>query len=132
MNEIIERKRAEILANGWTLWSFTYRPMLADWHRELQNATGDGVFAFCSEGKGAVDPVREGSLSRAIDCQRYRFVDGGEEWLPMPSGVRVPHPFQPGRKKLASAFVVQRIIYPGRTISAPGRRMVFTGQGTVV
>jgi len=119
MEEIIERKRAEILANGWTLWSFTHRPMLADWRRELLSATQDGVFAFCSEGKGAVDPVREGSPSRAIDCQHYRFVDSGAEWLPMPSGVRVPHPFQPGRKKLASAFVVRRIICPVEPFQRP-------------
>jgi hypothetical protein len=119
MGQIIERKRAEILANGWTLWSFAYRPMLADWHRELQSAAQDRVFAFCSEGKGAVDPVRDGSLSRAIDCQHYRL-NGETEWLPMPSRVSVPHPFQPNRKKkLASAFVVQRIICPVAPFSPP-------------
>jgi hypothetical protein len=112
MSEIIDRKRAEIRANGWTLWSFAHRPMLADWQRELDGAAQDGVFAFCSEGKGAVDPVREGSLSTAINCQRYRFVDNGTKWFPMPDGVRVPHPFQPGREKLASAFVVQQIVCP--------------------
>ena len=32
---ILERKRREIEANGYTLWSFQYRTMLLDWHREL-------------------------------------------------------------------------------------------------
>jgi hypothetical protein len=118
MSEIIDRKRAEILANGWTLWSFAYRPMLVDWQRELDSATQEGVFAFCSEGKGAVDPVREGSLSTAIDCERYRFV-GNTKWQPMPDGVRVPHPFQPGREKLASAFVVQQIVSPVESFQHP-------------
>jgi hypothetical protein len=123
MSEIIDRKRAEIRANGWTLWSFAYRSMLTDWQRQLDGSTQDGVFAFCSEGKGAVDPVREGSLSTAINCPRYRFVDDVDDndtkWLPMPDGVRVPHPFQPGGKKRASAFVVQQIVCPVEQFERP-------------
>jgi hypothetical protein len=110
--EIIQRKRAEIENNGWTLWSFQYRPMLKDWRRELLAAARDGVFVFCSEGNGAIDPVREGNLSEAFYCRTYRFVDQDSQWQSIPSNIKVPHPFRPGRKKLASAFVVQRVIYP--------------------
>ena len=107
MKEIIARKRAEIEVNGWTLWSFQFRPMLEDWHRELSAAERNEVFVFCSEGRGASDPA-----STPIECKSYRFVgEEDTEWRPMPKGVRVPHPFRPG-KKLASAFVVQRVICP--------------------
>ena len=107
MEQIIERKRAEIRANGWTLWSFQFRPMLEDWHRELSAAERNEVFVFCSEGGGASDPA-----GTPIECKSYRFVgEEDTECRPMPKGVRVPHPFRPG-KKLASAFVVQRIICP--------------------
>src|SRR5271169_1802413 len=115
--EIIARKRAEVEVNGWTLWSFQYRSMLADWQRELSTAGQNGVFAFCSEGRGAVDPDREGTASRAADCQSYRFI-GEADWRATPTGVRVPHPFRP-RKTLASAFVVQRIIYPVEPFQRP-------------
>jgi hypothetical protein len=112
MAEIIDRKRREIEANGWTLWSFAYRPMLNDWHKQLQTVPPASMFAFCSEGKGAVDPVHEGSLSRPVECQSYRFI-GDKDWQPIPNKVRVPHPFQPQRKQqLASAFVVGRIEFP--------------------
>ncbi len=117
--EIIARKRAEIETNGWTLWSFQHRPMLNDWHQELSVAERSAVFVFCSEGRGAVDPARDGTLNSPIDCRRYRFVGMEDtEWRPMPSGVRVPHPFRPG-KSLASAFVVQRVIYPVESFQAP-------------
>ena len=115
--EIIMRKRAEVEANGWTLWSFQYRSMLVDWQRELSTAGQTGVFAFCSEGRRAVDPDRNGTVSRAVDCQKYHFI-GDADWLPMPAGVRVPHPFRPG-KRLASAFIVQRIIYPVEPFQRP-------------
>lgn len=111
-DEIIKRKQAEVLSNGWTLWSFQPRKTLIDWYRELCYAGAKSVFAFCSEGVGAVDPARDGTLSNPIDCQSYRFV--GEEhaiWQRMPERIRVPHPFRP-RQTLASAFVVQRVIYP--------------------
>ena len=114
---IIERKRWEIEANGWTLWSFQYRPMLDAWHRELSSADPHAVLVFCSEGRGAVDPAHEGDRVRPIDCRSYRFV-GRAEWRPIPEGVRVPHPFRSG-KKLASAFVVQRIIHPVEPFELP-------------
>jgi hypothetical protein len=37
----------------------------------------------------------------------------------MPKGIRVPHPFRLG-SKLASAFVVQQIIYPVEQFELPG------------
>lgn len=117
MEDIIARKQREIDSNGWTLWSFTYRSMLIAWHQKLKLTTGS-VFAFCSEGKGAVDPVRVGSTSKTLECRHYRFV-GNVEWLPMPSGIKVLHPFQPKGKRLASAFVVQRIILGDKQFPSP-------------
>jgi len=115
--EIIERKRDEIEKNGWTLWSFQHRLMLNDWHREVSTAKLNAVFAFCSYGRGAVDPAREGTPNMCVDCQSYRFVDEEDAvWHPMPHPVRVPHPFRPGQK-LASAFVVQRILSPVESTS---------------
>jgi hypothetical protein len=117
--EIIRRKYAEIAANGWTLWSFQHRRMLNDWHHELLAAERNAVFVFCSEGRGALDPAREGTLSKATECQSYRFITGKDTDLqPMPRGVRVPHPFRPG-KKLASAFVVRQIIFPIEPFQLP-------------
>lgn len=118
-NQIIKRKRAEIEANGWTLWSFQYRLMLKDWHRELLAAKRDTILVFCSEGRGAVDPASTGALIKPIDCRSYRFVaEENSEFQPMPNGVRVPHPFRLG-KKLASAFVVQRVTYPIEPFQGP-------------
>jgi hypothetical protein len=108
--DIIERKRKEIETNGWTLWSFQNRKNFDDWERELSTAKTDLVFVFCSEGRGAVDPARDGSLSQPAQCKSFCFV-GDTQWHPMPSGVSVPHPFRPGQNR-ASAFVVQRIIFP--------------------
>lgn len=116
-DDIIERKRREIKANGWTLWSFQYRQMLDAWHRELSSTRPRVVLVFCSEGRGAVDPAHEGARVRPIDCRSYRFV-GQAGWRPIPEGVRVPHPFRPG-KKLASAFVVQRVIQPVEPFELP-------------
>lgn len=109
--EIIARKRAEIAANGWTLWSFQYRTSrtFEAWLRELGDPPAP-TYVFCSDSRGAVDPARDGSRSRTIDCGAFAFV-GDTLRRPMPSGVRVPHPFQPGRTT-ASAFVVRRVLHP--------------------
>ena len=120
--EIIERKCKEIVANKWTLWSFRHRLMLEDWHRELLSAKQNAVFVFCSDSPNAVDPALvEGSLSKPIHCQSYRFVGGKDtQWKPMPAGVSVPHPFRPSKEqKLASAFVVKRIIFPVKPFDGP-------------
>jgi len=74
--EIIERKCKEIVANKWTLWSFRHRLMLEDWHRELLSAKQNAIFVFCSDSPSAVDPAREGSLSKPINCQSFRYVWG--------------------------------------------------------
>jgi len=114
MEQIIERKRAEIQANGWTLWSFQFRQMLCAWQDELSAAERNEVFAFCSKGSHAVDPAGE-----PTECRSYRFVgEEDSEWRPMPNGVRVPHPFRPGKKR-ASAFVVKRVICPGESFRRP-------------
>ena len=66
--------------------------------------------AFCSYSPEAIDPAGTGTPVGTTECQSYRFV-GQTEWQPWPSGVRVPRPFR-GRKREASAFVDQRVIYP--------------------
>ncbi len=117
--EIIKRKQAEVEMNGWTLWSFQPRRILREWYQELSSAGCNHVFAFCSEGRGAIDPAREGTSARPIDCQSYQFInEDGSIWRPIPKGVRVPHPFRPG-KRLASAFVVQRVLYPVEQMHQP-------------
>ena len=108
--QIIERKRQEIDANGWTLWSFQYRrpEVLEAWSRRLSEAK-DPV-TFCSNSPGAVDPAEIGPPTQPISCRSYKpaFHD---EWLPFPAAVKVPHPFKNG-KTLASAFIVRRIVHP--------------------
>ena len=118
--EIIGRKRIEIEINGWTLWSFRDRsPTLNHWYRELASPKRNAVFVFCSEGRGAVDPAREGTRNKTVDCQSYRFVgDESARWYSMPKGVRVLHPFAPGSTS-ASAFIVQRIMYPVDSFQLP-------------
>jgi hypothetical protein len=115
--QILERKRREIEANGYTLWSFQYRTMLLDWHRELASTKTPEVFAFCSDSRAAVDPARPGTPNGVVNCQSLRFVDESV-WRPMPSPIKIPHPFRPG-KTLASAFVVEAVIYPLEPFQLP-------------
>lgn len=108
--DIIERKREEIRSNGWTLWSFQYRPMLEDWHRELSQGEFGGVYAFCSRGEGK-DPAEDGDAV-TVDCARYKPV-GETEWRDTPKTIRASHPFRQGQqRRRASAFIVRRIIHP--------------------
>lgn len=92
--------------NGWTLWSFQYGTpeTLDNWHRELLAARGP-VLVFCSKGRAAVDPDREGSDVETIDCRHYKLV-GQDEWKQVPPLIRVPHPFNRGsllRQRLSFA-----------------------------
>jgi hypothetical protein len=116
--QIIERKRVEITANGWTFWSFQYRrpEVLAAWYREL-SVTGQTAIAFCSNSAGAVDPADTGDPVGTTECRSFRFV-GQEEWRPWPVGVRVPHPFRESKRQ-AAAFVVSRVIYPVEAFTLP-------------
>lgn len=114
--QILERKREEIEANGWTLWSFKYRRMLDDWYRELTMAEQEKICVFCSSGGGS-DPFRRGGTARVNDCRSYRLV-GQADWRPMPDGVRVPHTFPLGKGQ-ASAFVVQRVVHPVQPFAPP-------------
>lgn len=110
--DIIKRKREEIRSNGWTLWSFQYRPMLEDWRRELSQGGFGSVYAFCSRGVGK-DPAGD-----AVDCARYRPV-GETAWRDTPKTIRASHPFKQGQRRRASAFIVRQVIHPvAPTISA--------------
>jgi hypothetical protein len=119
--DIINRKHSETERNGWTLWSFQYRrpEALDEWHRQLSFAKLRGpVVAFCSRGDSTVDPDRPGSLTRTADCREYRLIGHDDaHWRPVPSLIRVPHPFGP-KKTVASAFVVRRVHYPIKPFQA--------------
>ncbi len=111
--EILSRKCKEITSNeGWTLWSFQYRRIetLDRWLHELVSAKPDKVWVFCSSGK-ANDPATRATTAEVVDCRSYCFI-GETQWRPIPDRIRVPHTFQPGKSRFASAFVVQRIIHP--------------------
>jgi hypothetical protein len=125
--QIIERKRAEIAANGWTLWSFQYRrpQAMEEWYRVL-SAAGPWVPVFCSNSTGAVDPAETGVPVETTECRSYRMI-GENEWRPWPAGVRVPHPFRDGRRQ-ASAFVVQRVIHPVELFDLPAVEWLSEGR----
>jgi hypothetical protein len=117
--DILRRKRRETEQNGWTFWSFQHRPMIHDWYRELSSpATTQSVFVFCSRWEGGTDPGRPGTPNKTIDCKQYQFLGRNARWEPLPSSIRVPHPFPEGRS-LASAFVVQRVHYPIESFRRP-------------
>ena len=119
-SDIIHRKRNETEKNGWTLWSFQCRtPQALDqWCSELSSARLRGpVVVFCSRGRSAVDPDRPGARAKTSDCRQYKFV-GQDDWHPVPSLIRVPHPFNPG-KTLATAFVVRRVHHPIKLLDGP-------------
>lgn len=126
--QIFERKRQEIEANGWTLWSFQYRRLqvLDEWSRHLLQAGDPKVIVFCSHSLKAVDPAETGNSVEITDCQSYRLV-GEAQWQPWPHEIRVPHPFRDKRKH-ASAFVVQRIIHPAALPILPSVEWLSKGQ----
>jgi hypothetical protein len=115
--QIIERKRQEIVTNGWTLWTFQYRrpAVLATWARELSGAAAP--VAFCSASAGAVDPAETGNPVASADCRSYQVV-GEEAWRPMPAGVRATYHFR-GVRRHASAFVVRRVVHPVDPVPLP-------------
>lgn len=127
-DQIIDRKRGEIAANGWTLWSFQYRrpPVLEAWSHELLAAGTSVVLVFCSDSAGAVDPAEAGMPVGTTDCRSYRPV-GQDEWQPWPKGVRVPHPFRRVRQE-ASAFIVRQIVYPVEPFTLPAVEWVSKGR----
>jgi hypothetical protein len=100
-HDILNRKRGEIERNGWTLWSFQFRKILDEWYRQIGSAKHQKIVVLCSRGTHAVDPDRPDTLSRAVDCTRYRLVNE-MNWRHVPTTIRVPHPFRPG-KQIASA-----------------------------
>ena len=105
-DEILARKRGEVERNGWTLWSFQHRrpEVLAAWHRDLATVGGRSI-AICSDSPSARSPSGQVEY-----CSHFKLVDH-DAWVPMPAGITVPHPFRATRRN-ASAFVVNRIIYP--------------------
>ena len=106
---ILDRKSAEVARNGWTLWSFRYRPMLNDWHRLFVTAQPQKIVVFCSAGSGR-DPKDRGGDAQVADCRSYQLL-GEQEWRSIPPAIRVPHTFPRG-VGVASAFVVREVSGP--------------------
>lgn len=111
-DQILERKKKEISANGWTLWSFQYRrpEVLAAWSAELTRSTRPAV--FCSSSKNAVDPAATGFATTSDACKSFRFINE-TQWRPFPSPIRSPHPFRKKnmpRRSLFRKFVFQKTI----------------------
>jgi hypothetical protein len=117
--DILRRKRLETEENGWTLWSFRYRPMMNNWYHELSSVEPGPVFVFCSQWEGGRDPGGPETTNTTLDCTHYQFVGGDKRWQPLPSLIRVPHPF-PFGGRLASAFVVATVHYPLQPFPRPG------------
>ncbi|HVT15275.1 MAG TPA: hypothetical protein VHQ90_03705 [Thermoanaerobaculia bacterium] len=130
VEDIIKRKSREIEVNGWTLWSFQHRrsETLELWYRELAFSRVTHPMVFCSDSKGAVDPADIICSSvRVTNCRSFRFIGTGAAWQPLPSGVNVPHPFR-GEKKRATAFMIQRIVYPAAQLALPAIEWLSKGQ----
>jgi hypothetical protein len=102
--EIIIRKRDEIKKNGWTLWSFQFRNTLNLWYQEIQKNKPNNVLVFCSQGKGARDPI-----SKCKKCDYFIPINKNKK-VKIPATIEIPHPM--GQKTQASAFIVKNIIYP--------------------
>lgn len=111
-DEILVRKTDEIVRNdGWTLWSFQHRRMIPVWQNTLSSADVGKTFALCSDSPLAAQP--RGAVRHSTE---YRASETGE-WLPIPSAIRIPHPF--GGRELASAFVVEGIDLLGERENQP-------------
>jgi len=98
---ILARKRREIEANGWTLWSFQHRRTLDMWRGLLPSSSV--VFALCSDSPTAQDakaPRRQACFYRTNATQ---------PWEAIPPKISVPHPVA-GSDGLGSAFVVEEIV----------------------
>jgi len=102
---IIERKQSEIDDNNWTLWSFQSRTSetIDKWTKEI-NKYGQRVFVMCSDSEGTKDPSGE-----IVYARQYKFVDSNE-WINIPSVIKIPHPF--GKRSAALAFKVKAIYKP--------------------
>lgn len=100
--EILDRKRNEIEANGWTLWSFQFRNTLALWCQEIEKVHPAHVLVFCSDGRGAQDPMGVPRL-----CN-YFLPIGETTPRNIPAAVHIPHPL--GTKTRGSTFIVKNII----------------------
>lgn len=100
--EILIRKHHEIEVNGWTLWSFQFRNTLTLWHQEIEKVHPAHVLVFCSDGRGARDPVGTPRL-----CNYYLPV-GETTPRKIPPAIQIPHPL--GTRTRGSAFIVKDII----------------------
>jgi len=105
--EIIARKRKEIVKNGWTLWSFQHRPRATfdSWYKQIQIRRLKKVLVFCSNSEATFDPVSPPKL-----CTYYVPVNTLQSKA-IPANIEVSHPMG-GKTRSGSAFIVKRIIQP--------------------
>lgn len=107
-DEIILRKQKEIIKNkGWTLWSFQNRTneTTDKWTKEIKKYNHK-VFVLCSDSADAKAPMGD-----QFYAKEYRFVNS-DEWIKIPSVIKIPHPF--GQRNKALAFKVKAIYSPGK------------------
>ncbi|MBC7400889.1 MAG: UPF0175 family protein [Mucilaginibacter sp.] len=103
LEDIINRKAAEIEKNGWTLWSFQNREKTHQlWTDRISEHNPSRVFVFCSEGKGTQEPKGE--------TKEYHYYKpyGESQSIKIPKDIHVLHP----SPKIGSAFIVKSIIFP--------------------
>ena len=107
-DHIISRKQKEIINNkGWTLWSFQIRKSetIERWIQEIEKYNGKTrVFVLCSDSESAKEPSGTNFYAK-----QYKFVNSNE-WVNIPSTIKIPHPF--GKKDMALAFKVKTIYKP--------------------
>ena len=121
-------KRSEIAINGWTL-SVVPVSALAGFGRMVPSSflfwRTDAIGLLLTQ-SGALDPAEVGGCLRTTDCQSLpaRCPKG---MAADAKGIRVPHPFR-GKRRQASAFVVQAIIHPVNSLAPPAIEWLFKGQ----
>ncbi len=131
--KILSRKRQEILANGWTLWSFRHMTCqtIKMWMQEINNEKPEHVLVLCSAGKYTKDPYKKikhknksiPSIKLAKQYRRYQ-----DSWQDIPrynavnqndeGNIKIPHPSWT-QKGLATAFKVSQILLPISDVMAP-------------
>jgi hypothetical protein len=124
-DEIIARKRTEIEANGWTLWSFQHRLILDDWRKEIIASKANAVFVFAPT-VGSRRSGQNGMPNTPIDCRNYRFVNENEmEWRPMPVGGQSSPPVSP-REEIGIGLCGSANHLSYRRIPTPAGRVVLS------
>lgn len=107
---ILNRKAREISDTGWTLWSFQHRTpaTVREWFNLIEASKVGPIYTICSDSPGAKDGA--GAVNH---CTEYLLAHA-KDWLPIPSTIQIPHPFN--NTNTATAFVVKRLIHPAEEL----------------